>query len=98
MTELKIDYNNLLKLNECANRTIEEKIESNIDFDFLEKVYEIILRNTNYLQEGTVQCIIPLKKEEIIRIALEFFQSIDEEFYQRAKNVIINIDDKIQVV
>lgn len=94
MSELKINDNKLFRLNECANRTREEKKKSNIDFAFLEKVYKIILRNTNYLQEGKVKCIIPIKKEEIIRIALEFFQSIDEEFYQRAKNVIMNIDEQ----
>ena len=94
MSEVKINYSKLLRLNECANRTIEEKRESNIDFDFLEKVYEIILRNANYLQEGKVKCIIPIKKEDIIRITLDFFQSIDEEFYQRAKNVIMNIDEQ----
>ena len=64
-----------------------------MDFDALEELYINVLKSKRRLSKSRTS-IVPLKREKMIGIALDFFKSIDEEFYQKAKNVILNIDER----
>lgn len=96
-SELAISNDTLFKLNKNIKRTIKEKKESNIDFDFLERVYGMILRNKSYLREGKIKCIISIKKTEMVKIALDFFESINQKLYEKARDVILNIDERASI-
>ena len=89
-------YNNedfLSKLNRIISYDKEEKINGIMDFDALEKLYISILRGKFHLKERRTS-VVALKREKMISIALDFFKSIDKEFYQKARKVILNVDER----
>lgn len=83
------DDNFLNKLNATVDKTIKEKEEFNIDYDLLEKCLDAIIRNKRNRRIGAVIKVVPIKKEELLSVALDFFKSIDDEFYEKARDIIL---------
>ena len=72
--------NFLKELNIAIDRVIEEKESINLDYDLMERALGVMLRNVKRLEETPITVLIPIKKEKILKMVLEFFKSIDSEF------------------
>lgn len=77
------------KLNRAIGKTVQEKEEFDIDYDLLEKVLEAEIKNKRFRRTGPINKVVPIKKEELLAVALNFFESIDDEFYGKARDVIL---------
>lgn len=64
------------RLNTIISYDKEEKRNGIMDFDLLEKLYIHILKSKFHLKERRTS-IVPIKREKMISIALDFFKSID---------------------
>lgn len=87
----------LEQLNRAIDRTITEKQRFDIDYNMLENVLATIVKNQRFRQVGPVDKLIPIKKTEILSVALNFFASIDEEFYNEALKVILGQRDRTKM-
>lgn len=87
----------LEQLNRAIDRTIREKQRFDMDYNMLENVLEAIVKNQRFRQEGPVDKIIPIKKSEILSVALNFFESIDEEYYNEAVKIILGQRDRTKM-
>ena len=84
------------ELNRKIDIVIEEKQRLNIDYSLLERIMLEILKSTRYIKEQQTSYIIPIKKEEIIKIALDFFKSVDIDFYKKALKVLMQQHNNIE--
>ncbi len=87
----------LNKLNIAIDKVIREKKTMNLDYDLMEKALGIMLRNVRSIDRGATFIAIPVKKEEILKITLDFFRSIDSEFHEKAINTILQQSENIKM-
>jgi len=87
----------LKKLNIAIDQVIDEKKELDIDYDLLEKALEKMLKNVGNIQTSPIDAVTPIKKEEMLKIALDFFESIDPEFHKKAIEVILQQNESIKM-
>ena len=83
--------------NRAIDGTIREKQRFNINYPMLENVLAASIKNQRFRRIGPIDKLIPVKKEEIISVALNFFQSIDEELYNEALKVILGQRDRTKM-
>ena len=93
---LVIDSKLLQKLNESLDEILEQKQNFYIS-SFLEKGLGRMVKNTRRIQGKKISVITPMKKEEMIKITLDFFKSIDSEFYKKAINTILQQSENIKM-
>jgi len=89
--------NFLEELNIAIDKVIREKESMNLDYDLLEKALGVMLRNVKRLEEQPITILIPIKKEKVLKIVLDFFKSIDSEFYNKAINTILQQTENIKM-
>lgn len=65
--------NFLKELNIAIDKVIEEKETMNLDYALMEKALGAMLRNVKRLEEHPITILIPIKKEEVLKIVLDFF-------------------------
>lgn len=87
----------LKELNIAIDKVIEEKQQMGIDYDILEHILGNMLRVVHIRNTSQVEKIIPMKKEEMLKITLDFFKSVDEEFYKKAVNLILQQHKNIKM-
>lgn len=85
------------QLNRTIDRVIDEKKTMNLNYDLLEKTLGLMLRSNINARYSPIQTITPLKKEEILKITLDFFKFIDIEFYNKARDVILQKNKNIKM-
>ena len=89
--------NFLEELNRAIDKVIAEKESMNLDYDLMEKALGLMLRNVKSLEESPITILTPIKKEDILKISLDFFKSIDTEFYNKAINIILQQSKNIKM-
>ena len=85
------------KFNNGVKRDIEINKRDVIPLDFIENLYIKILNNKNFSQRSPICCEVPVKRTTMIKIVLDFFQSLDSEFYEKAKKILLNVDDTVSI-
>lgn len=88
----------LNKLNLAVDKIIHEKKSMNLDYDYIERALKLMVNNRN-AKMSPVSTVVPIKKEEMIKTSLEFFESIDEELYQKVIDIVLanNNDIKLNI-
>ncbi|MDO5556502.1 MAG: hypothetical protein Q4G09_07955 [Clostridia bacterium] len=79
------------EINKCLRETISQKQEkSYIDYNILEEYLKNVLNyQKNYRRKNKIPKIVaPIQRERAIQISLEFFKSVDEEFYKKALAIL----------
>lgn len=56
-----------------------------------------MVRNSRYINSGKIRTIVPVKKRDILTITLDFFKSIDIDFYKKAIDTILHKDKNIDM-
>jgi len=92
-----IDEEMLKRINDVADKVIREKRRVNIDYELLEKILRKRLNETVRRNSSNIEIVIPIKKEIMIKTALDFLKSLDEEFYKKATALILQEDNKIKM-
>lgn len=87
----------LKKLNISIDKVIEEKESFNLNYNLLEKILGLMVRNSRYINIGNIRTIVPVKKSEILTVTLDFFKSIDIDFYKKAVDTILHKDKNINM-
>lgn len=87
----------LNKLNIAIDKVIREKESINLDYDLIEKALGIMLRNVRSVDTGKISIVTPIKKEEMLKIVLDFFKSIDSEIYKKAIDTILQQTENIKM-
>lgn len=85
----------LQKLNNAIDRTIEEKKELTLDYDLLEHVLGKTLQNQKSGDTDRITKVVTMKQEEMLGIALSFFESIDPEIYKKALAIMLQQNDNV---
>jgi len=86
----------LKKLNIAIDRIIEEKQSMKLDYDFIEKVLKTMIKNRN-VSNSAVSVVVPIDKNKLLSITLDFFNSIDPEFYKKTIEIILQQNNDIKM-
>lgn len=86
----------LNKLNLAVDKSIHEKKSMNLDYDYIERALKLMVNNRN-AKMSSVSTVVPIKKEEMIKTSLEFFESIDEELYQKVIDIVLANSNDIKL-
>ena len=89
--------NFLRDLNIAIDKVIEEKESMDLDYDLIENVLGTMLRNVKNAEVGEVTILTPIKKEEMLKITLDFFKSIDSELHKKAIDTILQQTENIKM-
>lgn len=87
----------LRELNIAVDKVIKEKESIKLDYDLIEKSLGVMLRNVRNLEVNPISALTPIKKEDMIKITLDFFKSIDSEFHKKAINTILQQNENIKM-
>lgn len=86
----------LKKLNIAINKIIEEKQSMKLDYDFIEKVLKSMIKN-GYVNNRSVSVASPVERSQLLSITLDFFNSIDPEFYKKTIEIILQQNKDIKM-
>ena len=92
-----ISQEELEKLNKQIGKLLEIKEHTSINFYFLEQLYGNLLRSKDMITENPKRTIVPINQIEMIEQALNFFKSIDDELYDRAKAILEGRDENVEI-
>lgn len=84
------------KLNRAIDGVILEKEYGDIDYNPIEEIL-LQLINIRIEEYGTIEPIHLLSKQEMIKILLDFFSSLDEELYQQVIDIVLHQSDRIKL-
>lgn len=87
----------LEELNIAIDKVIKEKQQMGLDYDLLENVLKNMLRAIPIRRNSKIEKIVPMRKEEMLKVTLDFFRSIDEEFYKKAVSLILQQHKNIKM-
>ena len=87
----------LKKLNIAIDEVINEKESLDINYDLLEKVLEAMIKNNRFMYNGHITTVVPIKKSEMLNVTLDFFKSIDIDFYRKAIDTILQKNNNIKM-
>lgn len=68
----------------------------NLNYEYIEKVLKAMIKNRN-VNTNAIHVVTQVKKEEILKITLEFFKSVEPELYKRAVNIILGQEKDIKM-
>ncbi len=94
---ITLDEETLKSLNKTADLIIEDMGKHSLDYDALEKVFLRLIDAQRIVRYTRVDKLVPMKRETMLAVALDFFQSIDNVFYRKAIDVILNQTEKIKM-
>lgn len=92
-----IDDSIIRNLNDVAEEVAKQQENYKISYDFIEKAVLYYIKNNGYKEVTRLSKVKPLKKWEIISLALDFFESIDSEIYKKIKDIIFSQNSKIRI-
>lgn len=87
----------LNKLNTAIDKVIEEKDAMDLDYDFIEKSLGAMIRNVKNIEVGKITVLTPIAKEEMLKVTLDFFESIDPELHKKAVDTILQQTENIKM-
>ena len=93
-----ISQEELEKLNKQIGELLEIKEHTSINYDFLEQLYGNLLRSKDIITENPKRTIVPIKQTEMIEQVLNFFKSIDDELYEKAKAILEGRDENVEII
>ncbi len=85
------------KLNDSIDNVIEDKEAVNLDYDLLTFALKNMLINRKPIKSRPKAVETYLSKEEAIKTMLNFFKSIDEEYYNKAIQTVLQQSNKIKM-
>lgn len=91
-----LDENTLNELNLKVDMVIEDMDKHRLDYDMLNQVLQEIVNAQRIVRYSRVEKLVPMTREKMLAVALDFFQSIDEEFYRKAIDLILHQNEKIK--
>jgi len=86
----------LKKLNIAIDTIIEEKQSMKLDYDIIEKVLKAMIKNRN-VSNSAVSVVVTIDRNQLLSITLDFFNSIDSEFYKKAIEIILQQNNDIKI-
>ena len=90
LRELKIaSEQELEELNKSIDRISQEKSRINFNRNILERLMERIEKVIPYREESEIRIITPIKYNEMLKLVMDFYKSIDEEIYQKVKKYVL---------
>ena len=89
--------NFLRELNIAIDKVIKEKESMALDYDLIEKALGAMVRNVKSINEKPVAICTPIKKGDMKKITLDFFESIDSELHKKAIDTILQQTDNIRM-
>lgn len=87
----------LRELNIAIDKVIQEKKSMDLDYDLMEKALGVMIRNNRSVDEGPISIVTPVKKEDMLKVTLDFFKSIDPEFHKKAVDIILQQSENIKM-
>ena len=87
-------------INVLADEIIITKKKLTIDYDFLEKILGATLINEVNVPKKpkmSIKPIIPIEKSKMLSIVLDFFKSIDEDFYKQAVSIMLHQNKNLKL-
>lgn len=84
------------QLNDAVDKVVEDKKYLPIDYDFLEKILAEAHKNPLWKKQPNITKVVQIKKEEMLAVMLDFFKSIDDEFYEKAIKIMLGQYDTIK--
>ena len=87
----------LKKLNIAIDEVINEKEDLDIDYDLLEKALELMIKNNRPIGRRPISVVVPIKKSDMLTVTLDFFRSIDIDFYKKAIDTILQQNNNIKM-
>lgn len=92
-----LDKETLQKLNKRVDKIAENFNEYHIDCEALHRVLGALIHEQKLQRPTNVPKLIPIKKEELLAVTLDFFKSVDEEFYRKAIDAILNQNERLKM-
>ncbi len=87
----------LEELNIAIDSIIEEKQFMPMHYNFIEKALEAMIKSSNVNIRTEEVVITPVDKGQVLKIALDFFKSVDSEFYKEAVEIILQQNKNIKM-
>ena len=56
-----------------------------------------MVKNSRFIDNGPISTVVPIKKSEMLTVTLDFFKSIDIEFYRKAIDTILQQNSNIKM-
>lgn len=83
-----VNEQELEELNKAIDRISQEKSRINFNRDILERLMERIEKVIPYREESEIRIITPIRYNEMLKLVMDFYKSIDEEIYQKVKKYV----------
>ena len=94
----KISDEDLKRINELTDKIIKMQKDYALSYLFIEHALKIYMENNKFIiTRRKIESVKPLKKWEIISLALDYFKSIDEEFYKVLNDIVLGQNSKIKI-
>ena len=91
----KIDNALVEVLNKLCDGLIQKKQQEGYPYEFIEQILlKYLEKYNNYYQINGIEKIKPIKKWEIMALALNFFESIDSELSKKIKDIVFGNNPK----
>lgn len=87
----------LRELNIAIDKVIKEKESMALDYDLMEKALGSMVKNIKSIDKKLIEPITPIKKEEILKVTLDFFKSVDSELHKKSIDTILQQNDNIKM-
>lgn len=85
--EFEIPEEKMQMLNEFIQKNLDNR-KNSTDYDLLYKISGMMTRNLKVANRNFGEITNPSTEEQTKKVALEFFKGLDEDLYERAKNII----------
>ena len=85
----------LQKLNLKLEMIQKQFDEKNIDTSLFKKIFGVLINSLSCFNNGRIYKISPIKKEQLLSKSLEFFESLDDDIYKTAINIVLQQNPNI---
>ena len=90
--DLEIPNDKMQVINNCIHENLVNRRKST-DYNMLHQISEMIIKNLKIKDRNTNEKYPPIAEEKTKEVVLDFFKSLDEEWYERAKSIISGNSD-----
>lgn len=93
MNNLKNIEKLLISFNKTFINISKNLFEEDIDTDIFIDIFEKILEVSDYLCDNEISQIYPIKLEEAISLAINFYENFDHEIFKKIKNILLQVEN-----
>ena len=90
--DLEIPNDKMQVINNCIHENLVNRRKST-DYNMLHQISEMIIKNLKIKERNTNEKYPPIAEEKTKAVVLDFFKSLDEEWYEKAKSIISGNSD-----